>query len=440
MFNEENYESIRIKMIVKASQIALWDMTITNQDTTNIEDAFIWSDEMRRMLGYNNEVDFPNKASSWINCLHPEDAPAVLSAFGEYMANKRPTAPYSIDYRMSGKDGIHKYYRVVGEAIRDTDGIPLRMAGAVIDIDTEKQLAIEKETNDLRLNLLQECTNTAIWEMIPGEDGAFACWWSPAFRQLFGYSGEFDFPNEINSWSRIIHPDDIQKCNEAFMAHVYDKSGRTPYDLEYRAKHKLGHYIWVKASATTMRDKGGNPLRIIGTGQDISKRLNRDELESNMASFADAIENISVQLEKIITATSGISKAQQTNLKMSQESEASAAETVTIISAIQSIASQTNILSINAAIEAARAGSAGKGFAVVAEEVRRLANASRKSSDEIREKISSINGSVQQITQAIMQANGLIDQQSETVTNLKESLASLTQMYNVLTDTLTNSI
>jgi methyl-accepting chemotaxis protein len=101
--------------------------------------------------------------------------------------------------------------------------------------------------------------------------------------------------------------------------------------------------------------------------------------------------------EDIKTLIKGVSDAAQANFdsaKMIAELERQSEEIGKIVHAVARIADQTNLLALNAAIEAARAGEHGKGFAVVADEVRNLAEMSEKSARGIQEVVNEIQGQV----------------------------------------------
>jgi len=99
-------------------------------------------------------------------------------------------------------------------------------------------------------------------------------------------------------------------------------------------------------------------------------------------------------IEALISGVAGAAKANFESAKMIVELERLSDEIGKIVHAVARIADQTNLLALNAAIEAARAGEHGKGFAVVADEVRNLAEISEKSARGIQEVVSEIQNQV----------------------------------------------
>lgn len=111
------------------------------------------------------------------------------------------------------------------------------------------------------------------------------------------------------------------------------------------------------------------------------------ELAASTTSQAVAGENIMARsLEQMLALETNLSKSEQSMQQLQQFSE----QISGILTAIAEVARQTNLLALNASIEAARAGEHGKGFAVVAQEIRKLADQSRSSSEQIGDILKSV--------------------------------------------------
>jgi len=118
------------------------------------------------------------------------------------------------------------------------------------------------------------------------------------------------------------------------------------------------------------------------------------ELSASIREVAGNVKASERVAREAVDATQAGQAAGSAALEAMAKVEASASQVVSAVRVIQEIARQTNLLSLNAAIEAAKAGAMGKGFAVVAEEVRKLAERSGQSAKEIALLIESSNQAV----------------------------------------------
>jgi methyl-accepting chemotaxis protein len=177
--------------------------------------------------------------------------------------------------------------------------------------------------------------------------------------------------------------------------------------------------------ATAMNQMTATVLEVARSAQDAAQAADHADQQAREGDqvVSQAIEQIEQLAEEVLNSTQAMRLLKQESDKIGG-----------VLEVIKSVSQQTNLLALNAAIEAARAGEAGRGFAVVADEVRGLAQRTQQSTEEIEELIAALQQGTQQVATALDNSRGLTDNSVQLSRRAGSALEQITRTVSTIQD------
>lgn len=251
----------RWQWAVTASRDGVWDIDLRRGRAW-------YSPRWKAMLGYGPD-EVVDSCEAWMALVHPDDLPGVQQQIEAYKERRTPF--YEAEFRMRARDGTWRWVLSRGQAVEwDEAGQPCRLLGTHTDITPRKEMELALSRERRRLAEAQAVAQMGSWEW---DVASGKLWWSDETFRIFGLQPDEIAPT-LGAFMARVHAEDRARVQLAINESLRDD---IPYQVEHRLKRPDGSIRIVQERGFAERDAEGNPVRMLGTVQDITARKQAEE-------------------------------------------------------------------------------------------------------------------------------------------------------------------
>ncbi|GED15760.1 chemotaxis protein [Aneurinibacillus migulanus] len=180
----------------------------------------------------------------------------------------------------------------------------------------------------------------------------------------------------------------------------------------------------IIATAIPIRDESGQVVGALAFGYTLENYILLEKFMTDMQEITGKLQD---SIQVVAAHAEELSATSEEIMGHSQIAFENSSKTNDVLQFIRKISKQTNLLGLNASIEAARAGQFGAGFNVVAQEVRKLSNESAEATNRIEDSLSEITVTMKSLKDGMTQINTSSQEQAQLVVNFMEIIEQLDQ-------------